>query len=385
LKKYDYIFIGAGCAAISLLMRMIDAGLAANKSILLIDRAPKQKNDRTWCFWESHPGFFEPVVCKEWDQVWFHSDNFSKIFTINPYRYKMIRGIDFYKYCFSSIQQQPGIDVLYGDITGLSFYNNELKVKIDGRPNTFAGDVVFNSIWKEETTRQQKPVYLLQHFKGWMVETAQPFFTPGEATLMDFRVAQTNGATFVYVLPLSANKALVEYTLFSGKILTDDLYNEGLRNYLQQFLQLKEYTVTEEEFGVIPMTNAIFPWYTNGMYHIGTAGGQTKASSGYTFQFIQKQSAAIVKHIKENTLNSTLKPGAVSKRFNFYDAVLLQVLANKYANGNQVFTSLFKRNSPQAIFQFLDNESSLAADLSIIQSLPTWPFFKAAGKQLFNR
>jgi lycopene beta-cyclase len=202
---------------------------------------------------------------------------------------------------------------------------------------------------------------------------------------MDFRVAQTNGTTFVYVLPLSASKALVEYTLFSEKILPADLYNEGLKNYLQQFLQLKEYTVTEEEFGVIPMTNAIFPWCANGMYHIGTAGGQTKASSGYTFQFIQKQSAAIVKRIKENTLNSAVKPGAVSKRFNFYDAVLLQVLASKYAGGSQVFTSLFKKNTPQAIFQFLDNESSMAMDLSIIQSLPTWPFFKAAAKQLFSR
>jgi lycopene beta-cyclase len=385
LKKYDYIFIGAGCAGVSLLMRMIDADLTAGKSILLIDREPKQKNDRTWCFWENHPGLFEPVVCKEWDQVWFHSNNFSKKLIIHPYRYKMIRGIDFYNYCFNSIQQQPGIDVLYGEITDLSFYNNELQLKINGRINNFTGALVFNSIWKEETALQQKPVYLLQHFKGWMVETAQPFFTPGEATLMDFRVAQTNGTTFVYVLPLSANKALVEYTLFSEKILPDDHYNQGLTNYLQQFLQLKDYTVTEEEFGVIPMTNARFPWYSNGMYHIGTAGGQTKASSGYTFQFIQKQSAAIVEKIKSDTLNASVKPGAVSKRFNFYDAVLLQVLASKYADGSRVFTCLFKKNTPQFIFQFLDNESSLAADLSILQSLPTWPFLKAAGKQLFNR
>ena len=186
-------------------------------------------------------------------------------------------------------------------------------------------------------------------------------------------------------MPLSASKALVEYTLFSEKILPGNLYNEGLTNYLQQVLQLNNYTVTDEEFGVIPMTNATFSWYTNGMYHIGTAGGQTKASSGYTFQFIQKQSAAIVKHIKENTLSAAVKPGAVSKRYNFYDAVLLQVLANKYADGSGVFTSLFRKNRPQAIFEFLDNESSLATDFSILQSLPTRPFLKAAAKQIINR
>ena len=264
-------------------------------------------------------------------------------------------------------------------------FKDKLQLKIDGRPNTFTATVVFNSIWKEASVRQQKTVYLLQHFKGWMVETPQPFFKPGEATLMDFRVPQTHGTTFVYVLPLSAGKALVEYTLFSEKILPDHLYNEGLTNYLQQFLQLNNYSVAEEEFGVIPMTNATFPWYANGMYHIGTAGGQTKASSGYTFQFIQKQSTAIVKHIKQNTLGKGIKPGAVSKRFNFYDAVLLQVLASKYADGSRVFTSLFRKNSPQAIFEFLDNESSLATDFSIIKSLPAGPFLKAAGKQLLHR
>ena len=32
-------------------------------------------------------------------------------------------------------------------------------------------------------------------------------------------------------------------------------------------------------------------------WQIGTAGGQTKASSGYTFQFIQKQSQQIVDYL----------------------------------------------------------------------------------------
>ena len=53
----------------------------------------------------------------------------------------------------------------------------------------------------------------------------------------------------------------------------------------------------EEEFGIIPMTNADFPFFKNGMYYIGTAGGQTKASTGYTFRFIQKQADAIVEQL----------------------------------------------------------------------------------------
>jgi lycopene beta-cyclase len=361
---------------------MIDAGLTAGKRILLIDKSSKQTNDRTWCFWEDKPGFFEPVVCKQWDQIWFHANRFSKQFAIAPYQYKMIRGIDFYTHCFNQIHQQPGIEIMNGTVRNQAVTGNRLEIIIDGQLHHFSATHVFNSLWNQEAVKEQKAIHLLQHFKGWMVETPDPFFKPGEATLMDFRVSQANGTTFVYVLPLSATRALVEYTLFSEKLLHHEVYTLGLANYLQDWLQLKDYRVAEEEYGVIPMTNAVFPWYQNGMYHIGTAGGQTKASSGYTFQFIQKQSAAIVQRLLQNTLQPAIQPGQALKKFNFYDSVLLRVLANNYSTGSQVFTSLFKNNRPQDIFAFLDNETSFLQDMRIIGSLPTLPFLKAAIKQI---
>lgn len=378
MQQYDYIFMGAGCAGLSLLKRMIAAGLTDGKRILLIDKSPKEKNDRTWCFWEAQPGFFEAVVCKQWSNIWFHAEGFSKQFAIDPYRYKMIRGIDFYNHCFSIIEKQPGISRVNGTVTDFSFSGNMLRAVIDGQLQTFYADTVFNSVWKGNKLQQQKAIRLLQHFKGWLIETPAPFFKPGEATLMDFRVSQAKGTTFVYVLPLTATRALIEYTLFSKSLLNSNEYKAGLADYLQHWLKLKEYTVIEEEFGVIPMTSAKFPWHSNGMYHIGTAGGQTKASSGYTFQFIQKQSAAIVQQMKNNTLQPGAKPGRASRKFNFYDTVLLRVLAGNYAQGSQVFTSLFKRNSHEDIFAFLDNESSLRQDAGIISTLPSFPFIKAA-------
>ena len=365
-------------------MRMMNESLLAGKQVLLINKEPKKKNDRTWCFWEKMPGFFEPVVCKQWNHMWFYADNFSKQFDIAPYNYKMIRGIDFYNYCFDAITQQPAIDILYGDVSDISFINSSLQLKIDNKAYYFTDAVVFNSIVNQTEIKKQKAIQLLQHFKGWVVETAKPFFNLAEATLMDFRVAQINGTTFVYVLPLSANKALVEYTLFSEKILPGNIYNEGLAQYLEQYLQLTNYSIAEEESGIIPMTDAKFPWYANGMYHIVTAGGQTKASSGYTFQFIQKQSEAIVQQLLNKTFGPQTKPAVFSKRFNFYDAVLLRVLAGKYAGGSSVFTSLFKNNHPTSIFTFLDNESTFVQDLSIIYSLPTMPFLKGALKKILN-
>lgn len=361
---------------------MVAAGLTVNKKILLLDRSKKNKNDRTWCFWEESPGFFEPVVCKEWKQVWFHSDTFSKKLDIDPYRYKMIKGIDFYNYCFSIIEQQTGIEMQFGEITGIVVKDETVSMKIGGRPQSFQAKIVFNSLYDEASVRQQNKIYLLQHFKGWTIETAQPFFKPEEPTLMDFRVDQSHGTTFAYVLPVSTTRALVEYTFFSENILRDAVYNKGLSTYIDTCLHLENYRVVEEEFGVIPMTTASFPWYCDGMYHIGTAGGQTKASSGYTFRFIQQQSAAIVQQLKENTFHRQSKPAASAKRFQWYDKILLRVLTNRYATGSDVFTQLFKKNKPVSIFRFLDNQSSLAADINIMQSLPVRPFLQAAIRQM---
>ena len=184
---------------------------------------------------------------------------------------------------------------------------------------------------------------------------------------------------FAYVLPFSETKALIEYTLFTNDILEEEEYESELKTYLNDFLMITDYKITEEEFGVIPMTTKKFNFYAANMYNIGTTGGQTKASTGYTFQFIQKQAELITECLIRN--KALIEIPATPDRFLFYDKVLLDVLHNKRATGKEIFTTLFKKNRPQQALKFLDNESTLTEELKIISSLPTFPFLKAAFKQ----
>jgi Lycopene cyclase protein. len=125
------------------------------------------------------------------------------------------------------------------------------------------------------------------------------------------------------------------------------------------------------------MTNHAFPERQGNIIYIGTAGGQTKASSGYTFRFIQKHSAAIVEALVKT--GQPFPPNTKgSKRFKFYDSTLLHILQHKKLPGDQVFSRMFKKNKPLPVLRFLDNETSLKEELSIISTLPTWPFLKAA-------
>lgn len=360
-------------------MRMLRSGSFADKKILLIDKEPKIKNDRTWCFWETQPGFFEDIVYRKWDTISFLSRDFSATTNISPYQYKMIRGIDFYKFCFDEIGKQGNVEIVYGDVRGWEYEKEAIIFKINDKEIKLfdGGTQIFNSIYKHGEP-DKRTIRLLQHFKGWIIETDKPSFKSSEATMMDFRVHQLHGTTFAYVLPFSETTALVEYTLFTKELLLKEQYDAELKEYISQYLGIGNYKVIEEEFGVIPMTNERFDFGSNG-WQIGTAGGQTKASTGYTFQFIQKQSQQITDCLIGGK-NLNFLPGT-AKRFRFYDNTFLHILYHDKLPGRKIFTRLFKKNKPQQVLKFLDNESSLAEELKIISTLPTLPFLKAALKQ----
>lgn len=377
---YDFIICGAGCAGLSLVKHMIASGGLAGKKILIVDQAAKNQNDRTWCFWEKEAGLFEPIVRKSWQEFWLHGVNFSKRLSIAPYRYKLIRGIDFYEYCLSEIARQPNITFLQSGIEEV-VSEAEGAYVVAGGQKLYAR-YVFNSIVKEKPELKKQHYWLLQHFKGWLVQTDEDVFDPDAATFMDFRTGQQEGTTFFYVLPFSSRMALVEYTLFSPNLLADNLYDAALKSYVENDLGVKSYRVEDTETGIIPMTNFPFVPRRGNIIHIGTAGGQTKGSSGFTFRFIQKHSAAIVESLLQSGSPFSVPPA--SGRFRFYDSVLLHILQYQTLPGAAIFSTLFEKNQPASVLKFLDNETSIAEELRLISTLPTLPFMKAALKRMTN-
>jgi lycopene beta-cyclase len=374
--KFDYIIAGSGCAGLSLAMQMVKCGKLSDKKILIVDKEQKDRNDRTWCFWEEGKNQFEEIVYKRWEKVWFYSDGVSKLLDLSPFEYKMIRGEDFYRHSLTELRHYSNVKFLTADVTEVNAKDSSITVNGD----KLFGEYIFNSI-PSKVDLDKKEFYLLQHFKGWLINTERPSFDPVAATLMDFRVEPEHGTTFSYVLPLSANKALVEYTLFSDQLLNESEYDLHLHEYISNQLGIDEYAIEEKEFGIIPMTNHKFKPAEGKVINIGSAGGLTKPSSGYTFYFIQKHSQAIVEALLNGADPSTVN-STTPKRFSFFDSVLLNVLSTGKAKGKEIFTDLFKSNSPQQILKFLNNESSILTDLKIISSLATFPFLKAGLQEI---
>ncbi|MCS7057247.1 MAG: lycopene cyclase family protein [Thermoflexales bacterium] len=380
--RFDYIIVGAGAAGLSLVYRLNQVGLT-DKRILLLDRAPKTTNDRTWCFWEVGEGTFEPIVFRRWEHLAFHGEGFSTVLRIAPYRYKMIRGADFYRFMAQWLDAQPNVVRAYAEVTAVESEDDGAIVRTrDGQ--VYRGAWAFNSLLLDPPAR--RPVYhnLLQHFLGWVIRTPERAFDPQVATLMDFRVDQAEDTRFVYVLPFDAHTALVEYTVFSGALLARAEYAQQLQAYIHDCLRIADYETQHEEFGVIPMTDAPFPERRGArVINIGTAGGCTKPSTGYTFQRIQRHTQRLAQALKATGRPEVAAP-LLHRRYQLFDSALLNVLDTRRARGRQVFTELFARNPPQRVFRFLDEDTTPFEDVLVMSSVNI-PVFMAATADAMRR
>ncbi len=380
MQHYHYIFTGSGLSALMTVYEMMLSGKFNDKSILLIDENPKKSNDRTWCFWdEKH--LFDEIVSKKWSQAIFSNEKFTRVLELTPYEYKKIEGVAFYEMVFKMISEHKNIHFLNQKVVDFTELGDHCVVKTnsEGSEGNFTCNKVFNSIYNpKEVTSQSKYPLIHQHFIGWFIKSKEAVFTPNCATFMDFSVELKNNTRFMYVLPTSTTEALLEYTLFSKNLLSKEEYEAEIQNYITK-LGITEYEIIEKEAGNIPMTS--FPFWKNNtknIVQIGSAGGWTKASTGYTFKNAVKKSKALVKFLKSE---SDFRKFHKKDKFWFYDLLLLDILNSKNHLGPSIFSAMFKEGSSEVVFKFLDEETSLWEDLQVIWRCPKMPFIVA----LLNR
>jgi lycopene beta-cyclase len=377
---YDYIIIGAGASGLLLADALGKDSYFSGKSILLLEKNLSRPNDRTWCFWEIGEGEFDAILHKTWDQILVADDQYSKRMPIAPYRYKMLRAEDFYTAYHTKIKTHANITFLEGAVHDIVDKGSEIFVTTETK--TFKGKKVFNSIFDYKLLLQQKKYPVLQqHFIGWVVKTTKPIFDRNLATFMDFSIPQNGNTRFMYVLPFSKTEALIEYTLFSVNTLPELEYEEAIKTYLTDNLHCEDYQIVEKEKGNIPMTCYNFNVHNSKtIMHIGIAGGWAKPSSGYTFMRTYQRTKALIPFLKkEKPLNTFIK----KDRFWFYDLLLLDILFRDNSKGRLIFGQLFKRRSPQKIFKFLDEKTSLWEDLVIIAACPKKEFILAFLRRIF--
>ncbi len=352
MKEFDYIIVGGGCAGLSLAYELEINDKLKDKTLAIVENREEYKRDKTWSFWKVFDHNFEDCVIKSWNNFTINTSESSYELTNKKFPYQSIDSGKFYKKINSKLFTNSNI----------SFFRNLNEVNSEN-------SIIFNSIFERELDKSE----LWQHFQGIEIETTKNIFDEEIINLMDFNCDQRNDVHFFYTLPFSKNRALVETTWLS------DLENQSLRdydlqleNYIENNLGIKNYKINFTEKGAIPLFSPSFR-NDNKIINIGSAGGMTRLSTGYTFLNIQEHSRYIVKNI--DNINSA-KIFSLGKKYQLLDKVFLKVLKKYPEKMPQIFFNMFKTSS-NTIIKFLSNKSNIIEDINIIRKMPKLIFLKA--------
>ena len=352
MREFDYTIIGGGCAGLSLAYELEIHGKLEDKTLAIIEPRYEYKKDKTWSFWKVTPHNFDDCVKKNWENFSINVPGKTNYLDCKNYPYQSIDSGLFYKKINNRLKENKNI----------SFFKNVSEINTK---NSF----IFNSVPEIKKSH----LNLWQHFCGVEIETNHNFFDEEIFNLMDFDCEQRESVHFFYTLPYSKNTALIETTWLSK--MNDNSqkdYDSQIKEYIEKHLKIKNYEITYKEEGAIPL---FYPFYKKekNKINIGTAGGMTRLSTGYTFLNIQEH----CKFIRENIENiSNASKFEISKKYQFLDDIFLRVLNKHPDKMSDIFFNMFKA-SPKAVIKFLSNKSNFLEDLSIILKMPKLTFLKA--------
>ena len=352
MKEFNYVINGGGCAGLSLAYELEINGKLKDKNLAIIETREEYKRDKTWSFWKVFDHNFDDCVIKSWNNFTINTPDGSHELINKNFPYQSVDSGKFYKKVNSKLAANSNV----------SFF------KKLGEINT-ENSLIFNSVYEHKLNKSK----LWQHFQGIEIETSKNVFDEEIINLMDFNCDQRNDVHFFYTLPFSKNVALIETTWLSNledQSLMD--YDLQLENYIKNNLGIKNFRINFTEKGAIPL---FYPSFKNGnkFINIGSAGGMTRLSTGYTFLNIQEHSKYIVKNIGDI---QKMKIFNLGQKYQFLDRVFLRVLEKYPEKMPMIFFDMFKASS-DTIIKFLSNKSNIIEDINIISKMPKLIFLKA--------
>ncbi len=350
-KEFDYVILGGGCAGLSLAYELEINNKIKNKKLAIVEIREEYKRDRTWSFWKVADHNFEDCIIKSWNNFSINLKAESHEIINKEYPYQTIDSGLFYKKILNRLKQNEKVEFFKN--------SNQLNLK---------NSIIFNSIPDKGKYEGE----LWQHFKGIEIETPKEIFDEEIFNLMDFDCDQRDNVHFFYTLPFTKNKALIETTWLSSvldKSLKD--YDIQLEKYIVETLKITNYNINYQEEGAIPL---FYPEkkIEKNIINIGSNGGMTRLSTGYTFLNIQDHSKYITNNIEKI---QSAKPYHIGKKYEFLDKIFLKVLKNHPEKMPKIFLNMFKAH-PKKVIKFLSNKSNIFDDFEIIFKMPKWTFVK---------
>lgn len=370
MKNHDIVIAGAGLSGLSLAWHIVKEH-GDRYSILVAGNTPEGNSRRTFGFWANGSFGHEDIISRSYKNMRIAGSTFNKQIFLKDYSYNVIHGKDFFTKMRTQLDKAPSVRFLPGHIKAVSQQEDLGTVLTEN--GTVRGRLVFDSTG---LALPKKPhTGLFMSFKGLFIETKSPVFTPGCLNFLDFRMPADDGLRFMYVLPFTKRTALVEHTSFVTADKTRNDSVEKITAYMSKIFDCTDWKVRETEAGFLPLKAQFGPrQLSKNIVMIGNAGGMLKASAGYAFSRVQKDSRKIA-GLMNNGLDIMVNRGSMFYRL--VDSLMVKVMTHYGGEVPGIFRYMFERNSINTVFRFLDEELAFTDCIRLIKTLPPSCFLRS--------
>ena len=370
---YDLVILGGGCAGLSLASKLSEYGEKAPK-VLIIEQRTNYPNDRTWCFWDIDHPEYQSLVSQSWSKFELANQERIHHFDCSQHQYLMLESHHFYEAAIKQISANPKIQLMLGQEVLSTPINTDQGWHIKTTHSELTADQVIDTRPPKKINHEDSVLW--QCFVGYEIKTQSDCFSPEKMVLMDFDPAFKNGLAFLYILPTSGKKALIEYTVFSENIISKQQLITHLKKSIALRIDSQPYEILRFEHGTLPMGYQAAPQNRAATYlYAGLFAGAARPSSGYAFQRIQSWAKKCAQSIvTDHTLYAAPKENRVQS---FMDGLFLTVIKSNPTSAASLFEDLFNRCDLNTVIKFMSDMATLRDYLRIIKSLPPSPFIKA--------
>lgn len=366
----DLIILGGGCAGLSLAMQLAELGDKAPRTLVLESRN-EYVNDRTWCFWGHPDAAMSGLASHQWNAFSISTGTGRIVRGCSAAPYRMIPSGAFYAEAREKIARSPGIELLTGD----PITSEPLREEGSWRVMSSKGPV--SAKWIVDTRpvnpHDSPQPHLWQSFLGQEIVTEKECFDPECAELMDFRESTPSRILFLYLLPFSKSRALIEATVFGREPMGAEDLTPALGSLLAKRLGGAGFSVMRTEHGILPMGRRLTPTHQGrGYVRAGLAAGGARPSTGYAFQRIQRWARECAAAVARGDAPLPHAPDPVIQ--SAMDELFLRVLRSRPDLAPGIFFSLFGNVEPRRIARFMSDRGRLSDYAAVITALPPGPF-----------
>ena len=341
----DVAVLGGGCAGLSLAARLAGTG----PRITVIEPRSHYLDDRTWSFWRTEHDPFTDCVRARWSRWAVRAQGERVVRASTRLRYETLSAAAFYERALDMLARAPNVDLRLGT-----------RVTAAPRPlsDGFAIDTDAGEC-RARTVVDTRPAAgapgFGQYFIGAEIEIDGPAFDDTTVELMDFAPARNDRIDFLYVLPFSAERALIETTSFAARPPAAGDLEATLKEAVARFAAGRACRELRRENGFIPMqpqaAHLTAATGHPGWVRAGVVGGAARPSTGYAFQRIQRAADRLAAQLRSgDTPTAPALDGPLTRGM---DALFVKVIRRWPAMGPQLFLQLFQRAPADRLERFL--------------------------------